>query len=89
MDAILGTGFIGKLEGLYSKVISLINSSNKKVISIDIPSGLNADTGIAESQAIKADTTVTLGKAKLGFKNKNAKKYIGQLKIVDISLAEM
>jgi len=62
----LGTGLTRKVEGLYGEVIDLINESSQKVISVDIPSGINGDTGKVMGKAIKADYTVTFGLPKIG-----------------------
>lgn len=86
IDAVFGTGFKGKTEGIFYDTIKLINSSKKSVISVDIPSGLNADTGEAQGVSVKADTTVTFAALKKGFLNENAKQYTGKIIVVDIGL---
>jgi ADP-dependent NAD(P)H-hydrate dehydratase / NAD(P)H-hydrate epimerase len=86
VDAMLGTGIKGKVKGIYARAINLINKSNKPVISIDIPSGLDADTGNPSGVAVKADITVTMGFAKRGFAEKNSKHFTGKLVIADIGL---
>lgn len=66
VDAILGTGITQHVEGLYRDVIELINTSSKTVLSVDIPSGVNGDTGKVMGTAVKADYTVTFGLPKIG-----------------------
>ena len=66
IDAIFGTGLDRPVTGLVSDVIALINKSKKKVLSLDIPSGVNGNTGNVMVTAVKADYTVTFGLPKIG-----------------------
>jgi len=66
IDALLGTGLDRNVDGLLVKVIDAINSSGKTVFSVDIPSGVNGNTGMAMGHAVKADYTVTFGLPKIG-----------------------
>jgi len=66
IDAILGTGLDRPVSGLAAEVIALINKSSKKVLSLDIPSGVNGNTGEVMGAAVKADYTVTFGLPKIG-----------------------
>jgi NAD(P)H-hydrate epimerase len=66
VDALFGTGFDREAVGLYKKVIQLINESGKRVLSLDIPSGVHGDTGEVMGVGVKADYTVTFGLPKVG-----------------------
>lgn len=66
LDGVLGTGFSGELRKNTLRLIEEVNAANKKVLAIDIPSGVEADTGKISTVAIKAARTITLGLPKVG-----------------------
>lgn len=66
IDSIFGIGLTRRVEGLYKEVISLINHKSKKILSVDIPSGLNGDTGEVLGISIKANITITFHLIKKG-----------------------
>ena len=86
IDGIFGTGLNKKISGIYFETINLINDYGKYVISIDVPSGINGNTGEALGIAVKAKETISFQVYKLGFLNYESFKYLGQLKIVDIGI---
>ncbi len=86
VDALVGTGHKGGLRSPFDIVVGQINESGVKVLAVDLPSGLDADTGIASDPTIKATITATMVTPKTGFKNPEAQSYLGKLKVVGIGL---
>ena len=66
VDGILGTGILGNVREPYSSAIDLINRSHAFKLAIDVPSGLDPDTGIVNDKCVKVDTTITFHKMKVG-----------------------
>lgn len=85
VDCLLGTGFQGNVREPYSTAIQEINQNPGYVVSVDINSGMNGDTGEAVL-AIQSDLTVTIGFVKTGLISKNAGKYIQKLVCTDIGI---
>jgi len=88
VDAIFGTGLKGDVRSPIREVIGLVNESKKNVIAVDVPSGLNPDTGQIHGIAVKATHTVTFHKAKRGLLEPKAKEFVGKLYIVPIGIPE-
>ena len=86
IDALLGTGTKGKLKPPISQVVEQINSLSAFKIAVDVPTGIDSDTGEVLGNAVKADLTVTFHKGKMGLKK--AKKYVGELVVKDIGLPQ-
>lgn len=86
IDALLGTGLSSVVTGAYREAIDLINSTGKPVISIDIPSGLHADTGAILGQAIRATLTIACGLPKLGLYVDAGIDQTGTIRVVDIGI---
>jgi ADP-dependent NAD(P)H-hydrate dehydratase / NAD(P)H-hydrate epimerase len=81
VDAIFGTGLTRAPEGRFAEWIEAINGSGKPVLAVDVPSGLDADTGRAYSPCVEATTTVTLGLPKVGLGS-----HAGRVLVVDIGV---
>ena len=77
IDAIFGTGFKGSPAGLTSDLIRLVNESGVEVLSVDVPSGLDATTGECKGECIRASQTVTFGLPKSGFFESDGPKSTG------------
>ncbi len=86
IDGIFGTGFSGEIEEPLASIIFKVNASNCPLIAIDIPSGLNGDTGVASYQTIVADETAFLGLPKVGFFLEDGWNHVGNLKYIDFGL---
>jgi len=86
VDGILGTGLNAPVQGLFREIIERVNSLGLPVVSIDIPSGLDADSGQVLGICIRACLTVTFGLAKRGLLVQPGVQCCGKLIIVDISL---
>lgn len=89
MDALLGTGLQGKVTPFYNKVIQAISNSHAKIIAVDIPSGLDCDTGKPLGAAVKADYTLTISGFKKGFINSEAKEFLGKVHIINLGIEKI
>jgi len=87
VDALLGTGLHSPVQGLMAALIDLINTSGVPVVAVDIPSGLEADSGRPLGTAVQAELTVTFGYPKLGQIGDPGASYVGHLAVVDIGVA--
>ena len=85
VDCLLGTGFSGSVRENYRIAIEEINASKAYVVSVDINSGMNGDTGEAEI-AVRSDLTVTIGYVKTGLITENAGRYMKRLVCTDIGI---
>lgn len=86
VDALLGTGFKGDLQKNFYQAITLLNNTNKPVIALDVPSGLNADTGQVTEIAVEAQYTLTFIGVKQGLCTADAPDYCGNVWITDLDL---
>jgi hydroxyethylthiazole kinase-like uncharacterized protein yjeF len=78
VDAIFGTGLLRAPEGRFAEWIGAINASRTEVVAVDVPSGLDAESGVAYSPIVDADLTITLGLPKRGLR--------GEVVVVDIGI---
>ena len=88
VNGLLGTGAEGAPHGVTAAAIEYINRLSEQVyvVSIDIPSGVNGDTGRAEGVAVRADATVCLAAPKIGFLAEEAKAWLGTVDVADIGM---
>ena len=86
VDAVGGTGIHGPLRGETAEVVEQINAAGRPVVAIDIPTGLDCDSGQAPGPAVKAALTVTMVARKIGFDAPAAAAYTGQVVVVDIGV---
>jgi len=84
VDALLGTGTKGKLKPPISQLVEKINTLNSFRVAVDVPTGIDSDTGETLGTAVKANLTITFHKTKKGLEN--AKEHIGELTVKDIGL---
>ena len=85
VDALLGTGFAGEVREPMAGIVRRINAlDGPLVVAVDVPSGLDADTGEPGGAAVRADHTVTFLAAKVGYRRKSAKPYVGRVAVADI-----
>jgi len=84
IDALLGTGLKAEVHGMYRHVITALNASCRPVISVDIPSGLSADSGLVLGEHVRADLTITMALPKRGLLLYPAAAHVGRLVVVDI-----
>ena len=89
IDSIFGTGLDKELNNTYIKIISLINKSDKYIISVDIPSGINGTSGEIMGACINAKETISLVTYKQGFLNYDIFNFLGKIKVVNIGLPEI
>ena len=88
LDGLVGTGFRGQSEGVLALAIESANRSNLPIIAIDIPSGVDGNTGNVATVAIDAEETIFLGSPKSGFFLRNGWDHVGKLRYVNFGLRE-
>lgn len=86
VDALFGTGLSGAVRPPFDRVIAAINASGAKVLAVDIPSGLDCDTGQPLGPTVRAHHTATFVARKKGFSEATAQAWLGEVHIVDIGV---
>lgn len=86
VDALLGTGVRGEVKEPFRSAIQAVNDCQCPVLAIDVPSGLDCDTGRALGIAVRADRTVTFVLNKVGFAKPGARQYTGAVEVAEISI---
>jgi len=86
VDALLGTGLARPIEGVIGRAIASMNRSNKPILALDLPSGLDADTGLPLGDAVRARATATFVAPKLGFGKNEANRFTGEVVTIEIGL---
>ncbi|HZL48291.1 MAG TPA: NAD(P)H-hydrate dehydratase [Solirubrobacteraceae bacterium] len=86
VDALLGTGFQGEARGAVGEAIEAVNAAKAPVVSVDVPSGVDASTGVASGAAVRARATVTFHAGKPGLWIHPGKAHAGRVERVDIGI---
>jgi NAD(P)H-hydrate epimerase len=86
VEGIFGTGLDAEVRGYYREVIDHLNTLQRPIVAIDIPSGLDANTGKPLGTAIRASLTITFGLPKVGHLIPPGLDYVGEVKVVDIGI---
>jgi NAD(P)H-hydrate epimerase len=88
VDALLGSGFQGALKPALAQAIAALNAARaggaRLLVALDLPSGLDADTGAPSDPCVQADATLTFAAAKPGLLAPAARPYVGELALIDI-----
>ena len=84
VDALFGSGLQGPVRPPFDRIIEAINASGARVLAVDIPSGLDADSGAPVGPTIRAQHTATIAAAKKGFARPEAAAWLGQVHVIDM-----
>jgi NAD(P)H-hydrate epimerase len=84
VDALFGSGLRGEVHPPFDRVIALINAAQARVFAVDIPSGLDCDTGLPLGTAVRAHHTATVAAMKKGFLEPSAAAWLGQVHLIDM-----
>lgn len=84
IDAVFGTGIKPPVDQDHAALFEAFNSGGAPVVSVDIPSGVSGENGVVSPNAVRADTTITVGLPKLGLLVHPGRDHVGDLSVVDI-----
>lgn len=88
VDALLGTGAKGPPRGLFADAVRAANRQACLRVAIDLPTGLDCDTGLANDPTFRADHTLTFVSRKVGFEKNNADEYVGVVTEIGIGVPQ-
>jgi hydroxyethylthiazole kinase-like uncharacterized protein yjeF len=86
VDALLGTGFAGEPRGAVAEAIDAVNGAGAPVVAVDVPSGVDASTGVVAARAVRATLTITFHAAKPGLWVHPGKAHAGEVRTLDIGI---
>ncbi len=86
VDALFGSGQRGPVRPPFDRVVEAINASGARVFAVDIPTGLDADTGLPQGPTIRATATATVIAPKKGFARPEAREWLGEVHVIDIGI---
>jgi ADP-dependent NAD(P)H-hydrate dehydratase / NAD(P)H-hydrate epimerase len=86
VDAMFGVGLSAPLKGVYAQAVNLMNASGRPIVSVDIPTGIDADTGAVMGAAIHADLTVTMALLKRGLVLYPGAERAGTVRVADLGI---
>jgi hydroxyethylthiazole kinase-like uncharacterized protein yjeF len=86
VDAMLGTGTRGEIREPFRTAIELVNAGGRAVLAVDIPSGMDGDTGEPQGTCIVARRTATFAAAKAGMLRPGAGRFVGKMTVIDIGM---
>ncbi|MHC4493884.1 MAG: NAD(P)H-hydrate epimerase [Planctomycetota bacterium] len=86
LDGIFGTGLTRGVRPPFGSAIEAINGAGSSVLAIDVPSGLDANTGAILGAAVRADVTATMGAPKVGFRLGDGPAHVGEVEVIDLGI---
>jgi NAD(P)H-hydrate epimerase len=86
VDALFGSGLTGALRSPFDRIVRTINESSARVFAVDIPSGLDCDTGLPLGATVRAHHTATIAALKRGFVRPEAQAWVGKVHVIDMGV---